>query len=137
MKSAFTFRALRHDEWADFEARTKYIPGRQFGGIVACKDGEPVGAVGLDNWSGRTVSVHWWIRHPRCIPALWAELLSYLRQYDYAHLIGTIPSDNVRSLRGALRLGWKELARIKDGWAVGTDIVILEYHNGEQLEAAR
>jgi hypothetical protein len=130
-------------DYEEFTAATSYHPGPQFGGIIAWFwDGQKnviMGAVGLDGWTNTSVAAHWYIKHPRCIMPLWRELLAYLTQHGKRKIIGTTPADNTRALRMIFgRLGWHEIARVKDGWDEGIDIIISEYliHEKQQLAAA-
>ena len=116
------------EDVAQFVKATSYAPTAQFGGIVAYHDDTPMGAVGLDKWTHTSVMAHWWIRHPRCILPLWHELNDYLEKHGKKKIIGSTPADNVRALRMIFgRLGFHEVARIRDGWDEGIDIIISEY----------
>ena len=129
-------------DYEEFTKATSYYPGPQFGGIVAwCWDGQKniiMGMVGLDSWTPTSVMAHWYIKHPRCIAPLWNELLVYLSRNGKQKIIGSTPGDNTRALRMIFdKLGWREVARVKDGWNNGIDIVISEYIiNAEQSAAA-
>jgi len=96
-----------------------------------------MGAVGLDSWTPTSVMAHWWIKHPRCILPLWNEVTSYLAKHGKLKVIGWTPSDNYRALRVIIhKLGFVEVARLKDAWAVGVDIIISEYRINAQQSAA-
>jgi hypothetical protein len=142
VKPAIKFRAMMPADYEDFSKATSYYPGPQFGGIVAwCWDGTHnviMGAVGFDGWTPSAVTMHWWIKYPRCLIPLWHESLHYLAQHGKRKIIGTTPSNNVRALRTMFdKLGWQQVARIKDGWDVGVDIIISEYLiNAQQSLAA-
>lgn len=132
MKPQIRFRAMVPSDYEEFTSATSYHPGPQFGGIVAWFwDGQHnviMGMVGLDGWTRTAVAAHWFIKYPRCIMPLWRELLAYLTLHGKKKIIGTTPSDNVRALRMIFgRLGWYEIARIKDGWDDGIDIIVSEY----------
>lgn len=142
MKPQIKFRAMTPSDYEEFTAATSYHPGPQFGGVVAWFwDGQRnviMGMVGLDGWTPTCVSAHWFIRHPRCIMPLWREVTTYLASHGKKKIIGTTPSDNVRALRMIFgRLGFREVARVKDAWDVGVDIIISEYliHAQQQLAA--
>jgi len=142
VKPEIKFRAMVPPDYEEFTQATSYYPGPQFGGIVAwCWTGQRnviMGMVGLDGWTPTSVMAHWWIRHPRCILPLWNELLGYLARNGKRKVIGSTPGDNVRALRMIFnKLGFREVARIKDAWADGVDIVISEYLiNAKQQLAA-
>lgn len=132
MKPPIKFRAMTVHDHADFTRETSYYPGPQFGGVVAYEwDGQKniiMGMVGLDSWTPTSVMAHWYIKHPRCIRPLWAEVTRYLALHGKRKVIGSTPGDNVRALRTIFdKLGFHEVARVKDAWADGVDIVISEY----------
>lgn len=132
MKPRIQFRAMVPSDYEEFTTATSYYPGPQFGGIVAWTfDGQVnriMGMVGLDGWTPTSVAVHWFIKHPRCIMPLWYELVNYGALHGKKKFIGTTPSNNTPALRMIFgRLGWHEVARIKDGWDNGIDIIISEY----------
>ena len=129
-------------DYEDFTKATSYYPGPQFGGIVAWFNdaGRNVimGAVGFDGWTPNAVTMHWYIKHPRCIIPLWHESLAYLSGHGKRKIIGTTPSNNVRALRTMYdKLGWRKVAVIEGGWADNVDIIISEYLiHAEQSAAA-
>jgi len=72
---------------------------------------------------------------------LWKELNLYLATHGRRKIIGSTPGDNERALRTIFRkLGFVEIARIKDGWGDGVDMVISEcevkVHESQQQVAA-
>jgi hypothetical protein len=141
MKPTIRFRAMVPSDYEEFTTATSYHPGPQFGGIVAWSfNGERnviMGMVGLDGWTPTSVAAHWFIRHPRCIMPLWRELLGYLTKHGKKKIIGTTPSNNERALRMIFgRLGWHEVARLKDAWDDGVDIIISEYRIYEKQQLA-
>jgi len=128
VKSPILFRAVGPGDIERFVAETNYYPTAQFGGIVAYSKSGTMGVVGLDSWTPTSVMAHWYIRHPRCILPLWNEVRHYLAIHGRRKIIGSTPGDNVRALRMIFgKLGFVEIARIKDGWGDGVDIVISEY----------
>lgn len=134
MKPRIKFRAMTPLDYEEFTRATSYYPGPQFGGVVAWSDAGVMGMVGIDGWTPTSVMMHWFIKHPRCIMPLWSEVTGYLAQHGKRKIIGSTPSDNVRALRMIFnKLGFVEVARIKDAWAEGVDIVISEY----EIKAAR
>lgn len=141
MKPAIQFRAMAPLDYKDFTKATSYYPGPQFGGIIAWaqKDGVNtiMGMVGFDGWTPNAVTMHWWIKQPRCLIPLWHESLAYLTLNGKRKIIGTTPSNNCRALRTMYdKLGWRKVAVIEDGWADNVDIVISEYLINAQQPAA-
>jgi hypothetical protein len=55
-------------------------------------------------------------------------------------IVGSTPGDKERALRVIRKLGWKQIARIENGYDDGIDLVISEYridqHGQEQRSAA-
>jgi hypothetical protein len=138
MKPRIQFRAAVPSDYKDFTEATSYYPGPQFGGIVAwCWDGQKniiMGMVGMDGWTPNAVTMHWYIRHPRCLLPLWREVCKYLAMHGKKKIVGTTPSNNTRALRTMYdKLGWRKVATIEGGWADGVDIIISEYLLDEQL----
>jgi hypothetical protein len=128
-------------DYEAFTAATAYYPGPQFGGIVAWYwDGQhniTAGMVGMDGWTPTSVTMHWYIKYPRCLLPLWREVLGYLAKHGKRKIIGTTPSNNTRALRTMYdKLGWQKVAVIKDGWDDGVDIIISEYLLDAKLAAA-
>ena len=141
MKPAIKFRAMTPADYEEFTSATSYHPGPQFGGVVAWFwDGQKnviMGMVGLDSWTPTSVMAHWCIKHPRCILPLWNEVTGYLGSHGKKKVIGSTPGDNVRALRMIFnKLGFVEIARVKDAWADGVDIVISEYRINAQQQLA-
>jgi hypothetical protein len=141
VKPRIQFRAMTPNDYEEFTSATSYHPGPQFGGVVAWFwDGQKnviMGMVGLDGWTPTSVMAHWCIRHPRCILPLWNEVTGYLALHGKKKVIGSTPGDNVRALRMIFnKLGFVEIARVKDAWADGVDIVISEYRINAQQQLA-
>ena len=143
MKPRIQFRAMVPADHKDFTLATHYYPGPQFGGIVAWSwDGQKntiMGAVGFDGWTPNAVTMHWWIRQPRCLIPLWHESLSYLSLHGKRKIVGTTPSNNTRALRTMYdKLGWRQVAIIEGGWDDNVDIIISEYliHAKQPVAAA-
>ena len=121
------FRAATREDILWFAEATHYIPGGQFKGVVAYRDGPPLGMVGLDHWTHRAVFGHVCIRDVRVLVPLWREVLQYLRSHGRKLIVGITPADNELSIRLQRSLGFKERYRQKDGWADGIDMVYSEY----------
>jgi hypothetical protein len=141
VKPTILYRAVVKADIPLFTSKTNYHPSSQFGGIVAYTERGVMGMVGLDSWTPNSVMAHWYIRHPRCIMPLWKELNLYLAQHGRRKIIGSTPGNNARALRTMFRkLGFVEIARIKDGWSDGVDMVISECevraHESQQSIAA-
>jgi len=125
------YRASTSADKAWFCRATSYRPSPEFGGITAYTDEGLQGMVGLDFWTPSSVHVHISILNPHCLRGLWRELLKYLRMHNRFVLIGMTPSHLLRAVRLVKGLGFTEVARIRDGWDVGSDMVITEYRIDE------
>jgi hypothetical protein len=135
VKPRILFRASVAQDLPWFSQVTGYCPSPSFGGIVAQDErGELMGMVGFDSWAPNSVMMHFAIPRPRCLIPLWNEAVGYLAKWDRKVIFGATPSDNDRALRVIKKLGWTEIARLKDGWSDGVDIVISEFRiHGQKL----
>lgn len=121
------YRASTPEDTRWFCETTSYAPSPEFGGITAFDTRGLQAMVGLDFWTKTSVHVHIAIVNPHALRGLWRELLKYLKMHGRTILIGMTPGHLKRALRMTLGLGFKEVARIRDGWDTGSDIVITEY----------
>lgn len=85
--------------------------------------------VGYDNWTHTSCMMH----VLSIDPAIWKsrvwlrEVFSYpFIQCDRLVVLGATPSSLDRALKLAKGVGFKEFARVKDGYAVGDDMVLTE-----------
>lgn len=129
------YRAASAEDKTWFCATTNYIPSPEFGGIVAYSDDGLQAMVGLDYWTPKSVHIHIAINNPHALRGLWREVLRYLRQHGRVVVIGVTPGHLSRALRMTLGLGFEEVARIRDGWDEGSDLVITEYRIDEPAHA--
>ena len=83
---------------------------------------------GYDYWTPNAVQMHIWIKHPEAY--LSKEFIQEGFGYPFNSgrnlVIGVTPGDNARALTFNRKLGFVEKYRIKDGWSLGTDMVIQE-----------
>ena len=91
-------------------------------------EGDYVACALLDSWSHTAVQAHIWIRNPLAIKAgFLTEIANYVYGFGGREIIvGLVPADNQKALNFDRRIGFTEIGRIKDGHAVGVDVVILE-----------
>jgi RimJ/RimL family protein N-acetyltransferase len=111
-----------------FIEATSYNPTSQFKAIVMKVDGEIQAMTGYDYWTPNAVQMHIWIKHPEAY--LSKEFIQESFGYPFSSgrnlVIGVTPGDNERALSFNQKIGFKEKYRIKDGWSLGTDMVIQE-----------
>lgn len=127
-----TVRAATLEEAAFLTERTGYVPGGGFRGIACEVHGRMVGFVGFDGWTPNAVWMHVAVDSPAACRELAQAAFSYAF-VDTARgvVLGAIRESNVRSRRLALHLGFRLAGRIRDGWAVGEDVVLLEMRREE------
>lgn len=88
--------------------------------------------VGFDGWTDNSCQAHMAVDYP----AVWRSLLQPAFAYPFVEnnrklLVGTIAANNARSLALAKRMGFKETYRIRDAWADGVDLVLVEMRREE------
>ena len=105
-------------------------------GIVADEDNRTLAMIALDDWTPRSVHLHFYQNDVRAMPLLWKELLWYIQAHDRKLLCAVTPSSRELSLKLQRALGFKEVYRLKDGWDDGIDLVLTELkvdaHGNEQ-----
>jgi RimJ/RimL family protein N-acetyltransferase len=90
------------------------------------------GMVGFDHWMGNSAEMHIALDAPAALRALLQPAFDYLfNQAGKDVAIGIVPAHNAKALAFDKRIGFRELCRIKDGWAKGDDVVVLEMRREE------
>ena len=122
------YRAATKEDLSQFCALLSYKGTEDMKGIVAYDERGVAGMVGFDHWTPKSVHAHMMLPNPKCTIGLWKEVKRYLRQHGFEVVIGMTPSHIEKAVRLLKRgLKWQEVARIKNGWDDGSDIVITEY----------
>lgn len=100
---------------------------------------ERVAAIVLYGWTANSVMAHVVIKNPMVLRhGLIEEFKNYVfNTCGRGIVIGVVPSDNHKALRFDSHLGFKEVYRVKDGYEVGNDMVVMEMRNGQQQESTR
>lgn len=116
------------EDKALFVEAISYSPTDQFKAITLKVDGEIHAMAGYDYWTHNAVQMHIWIKHPEAY--LSKEFIQEAFGYPFSSgrnlVIGVTPGDNTRALSFNRKIGFVEKYRIKDGWSLGTDMVIQE-----------
>jgi hypothetical protein len=95
-------------------------------GIVAEEDGKTLAMVALDDWTPKSVHVHFYQCDVRAMPLLWKELLWYISLHGRKLICAVTPASRELSLRLQRALGFQEVYRQVDGWDDGVDMVVTE-----------
>lgn len=112
-----------------FQDRVGYQPGADFKGVKFVENDECLAMVGYDYWTLNAVHVHIWIGSTRALKG--RVFLREIFRFPFeiggrGIVIAYTPAHNVASLKLQQFLGFKESARIRDGWAIGDDMIISE-----------
>lgn len=130
-------RAAKPVEFGWIEQRTSCAVGPGFRAILAEDNGRTLGMVGLDGWwgepgQGGSVQMHVAIERPIAVRKLAPAAFDYVfNQAGKMVAIGVVPAHNRRALEFDLHLGFREVHRVRDGWAPGDDMVLLEMRKDE------
>lgn len=85
------------------------------------------GMIAYDAWTENSVQAHMAVDSPIAWRALVRPTFSYpFLEAGRGVLLGLIRASNTASLRTAIHLGLEEVARIRDGVAVGEDLVLMQ-----------
>ncbi len=91
------------------------------------KHGKIHGAVGFDGWLGNAAQMHIALENPLALRALIRPAFDVIfNQAGKDIAMAVIPSHNERSLRMVTHAGFRVAYRLKDGWAPGDDMILLE-----------
>lgn len=83
--------------------------------------------VGFDGWTENACQAHMAVD----TPVAWRSLLPAAFEYPFREcnrglILAAIPSHNTKSWGLALHFGFRVAHVVRDGWAVGDDLVLLE-----------
>jgi len=121
MYVAFSF--AKHGKWAKDLIDPIFCEDTK--GIVAEKEGEPVGAILLDQWTKTSVQCHVGVENIMCLRNLQYEVADYVfNTCGRELLIGLTPSNNEKAIRINKTFGFKEHTRIKDAFDIGVDYIV-------------
>lgn len=100
----------------------------RFRAIEAIDDaGEIHGMVGFDLWTANSVQMHVAIESPAVLRSLLGPGFEYpFGQCGRGVVTAVVAEGNPRSLTLVPRLGFSEVARVKDGWETGKALVLFE-----------
>ncbi len=89
--------------------------------------GHTRGVIAYDNWTENSCQAHMAVS----TPIAWRTLLGSAFSYPFEELgrgliLAVIQSSNIKSLKVAAHMGFRMAHRVRDGWAIGEDLVMLE-----------
>ena len=115
-----------HLDW--LTERTTYVPTAGCRAIEAIDGaGKIRGMVAYDHWAKNSVQMHVALDAPIVARSLLAPAFGYpFEMVGLGVVIGIVPAENTKSAEHARRLGFTETHRIKDGWDVGSDLIVFE-----------
>jgi RimJ/RimL family protein N-acetyltransferase len=110
-----------------------YNPTSGLRGIIHRKGAHLLAVTGFDNWTENSVFLHVWSAGPKAWSRLYLqEIFRYCFEICNKGLaIAITQGDNARTLEFCRRVGFVETHRIRDGWKLGTDLVIQEMRREE------
>lgn len=124
------FRAMNEYDWDWMKARA--IPTRceDTQGIVAydTQTQKILACCAMDSFSKTSCSTHMAIDSPRVLRHGFLQEVAHhlFIVCGRSNVIGVVPAGNSRALRFNEHIGFKEIARIPNGFDVGTDFVIMQ-----------
>lgn len=120
----------------DLELMCKSLPYNPTAGFRGIRYGtnSPLAIVGYDNWTHNAVHMHVWSGSTR--PWFDRYFLQEIFRYPFeickkGLVIGYTQGDNAPVLEFSRRVGFRETYRVRDGWSLGTDLVIQEMRREE------
>lgn len=122
-------KAATHDEIEFVSRAMGYNPSRCVKGISILEEKSLGACVLYDYWTVNSVQVH--VFAPSLKTLFNAKSLHEIFTYPFVTagkgiLVAVTPADQKGSIAVSSWLGFKEKYRIRDGWAVGTDMILKE-----------
>jgi len=132
---SFHFKPLDNDaEWQWIFDRAHPLRTIDTQGIVAYDGkGEIAGIVIMDSWTPSGCQTHFAIDNPMCIRAgLFQQVAIHIHHTaDRKYIFGLIPADNEKAHKFDLKMGFKEVARVPDGYGEGVDYIVVRMSREE------
>lgn len=128
-----TVRAATTSELAWIVERTScaLTPGAR--GLAAVDaQGRIVGMVVFDGWTESAAVMHVAFDKPiACRSLLFASFDYLFNQCGRELALGILPSHNEKALAFDKKVGFREAYRVRDGWAAGDDLVLIELRKND------
>jgi RimJ/RimL family protein N-acetyltransferase len=116
------------EQWDWVEKRCNVMRDEFTSGVVAYDDTGKIAAIGVcDSFTVDGCGVHLAIENPLVIRrGFLHECFSYVfNARGRIRAFGVVPANNFKALRFNKHIGFREVARIPDGYATGVDTVIM------------
>lgn len=113
------------EHYAWIAERAQLVIGDQFRALEALDGDRILGMVGYDAWTLNACNMHVALDSPIAVRGLLPQAFE-LPFKSIGVVTCNVVSTNERSLRLVRHLGFKELTRVRDGWAVGIDMLLFE-----------
>lgn len=112
--------------WIQERAGCEITPS--FQAIKAADDtGRIHGMIGYSNWTANSVVIHIALENPACFRKLLQVAFSYPFVTAGRNIaLATVRATNEKSMKLCQHVGFREAYRVKDGIAVGEDLVLFE-----------
>lgn len=120
---------IRASNYEEMERLCKELPYNPTSGLRGITYGDGLAVVAYDNWTHNSVFIHCWSKATS--PWFDRRFLREMFRYPFeicgkGLVIGCTQGDNTPVLEFGRRVGFVEKYRVKDGWKLGTDLVIQE-----------
>lgn len=120
-------RAAPPEHYRWIAERAHLIIGDSFRAIEALDGDRIVGMVGYDGWTPNSCCMHVAIEEPIAIRRMIKSAFGIpFVELGKGVVLGSVLSTNKKALELDLHLGFKKLCFIRDGWAKGVGMHILE-----------
>lgn len=115
-------------EWSWVYERARPIRTEDTTGFVAYRGDRLVAAIVFDSWTANSCVAHIAIDEPFVLRHGFIETgCDFV--FNHANrgvIVGLVPANNHKALKFDKHIGFKEICRVKDGYKVGVDYIILE-----------
>lgn len=122
-------------EWDWVWKRAQPMACKDTQGIVAYDDetGAISGIVVMDSWTKSGCQAHFAIDNAMCIRrGLFNEVARHIYvDCGLEYIFGLIPANNEKAHKFDLKMGFKEVARIPDGYDIGVDYIVVRMSRAE------
>src|SRR5688572_9038174 len=120
---------IRKSTYDEMERLCRDLPYNPTAGLRGITYGDGDAVVAYDNWTHNAVFMHCWSRATK--PWFDRRFLREIFRYPFeicgkGLVIGFTQGDNAPVLKFCHRVGFRETHRVRDGWKLGTDLVIQE-----------